>query len=81
MVDSISRWIPDRTPVQPKVGPSVPKPGANTNPYGASAAPVARAASQYDAVKQQLERSLNGAAEIAVSASYSGIDRQGKRSY
>jgi hypothetical protein len=75
--DDLTRWwAPNKVPSAPKEAPGVPLPGANTNPYGGSAAPVMRAASQFDAVKQQLDRSLNDAADTAVSASYAGIAKQ-----
>lgn len=70
------RWLPDRTPVQPKRGPSVPLPTfSKVVPKPASS--VSRAASQYDAVRRQLSCSgLNDAALGAVEASYPGIDKQ-----
>jgi hypothetical protein len=77
MVDEISRWAPDRTPAQPKVGPKVAMPtGANTNPYG-PAADISRAPSQYSAVRKQLDASgLNDGALTAIEAGYPGIDKQ-----
>jgi hypothetical protein len=83
MVDEISRWVPDRTPVEPKRGPTVVLPSFdNTKPNPATKARVPRFGDQVDAVRGQLRGSgLNAAALNAIEAGNAGIDRQRKRSY
>jgi hypothetical protein len=77
----IDRWMPDRTPVEPKRGPKVTLPTfSNVVPKPAST--ISRADGQYDAVRRQLSSSgLNDAALGAVEAGYPGIDKQRRRSY
>jgi hypothetical protein len=76
------RWTAGRdAPVQPKRGPSVPKPtAANTSPYQPATTVSLAGGSQYDAVRRQISASgLNDAAQQAVEQSYAGIDAQRSR--
>jgi hypothetical protein len=72
----IDRWMPDRTPVQPKRGPAMTLPTfENVVPKPAST--ISRADGQYEAVRRQLASSgLNDAALGAIEAGNSGIDQQ-----
>jgi hypothetical protein len=75
----IDRWMPDRTPVQPKRGPKVTLP-TFSNVVPRPATTVSRADGQYDAVRRQLASSgLNDAALGAIEAGNSGIDQQRRR--
>jgi hypothetical protein len=75
------RWLPDRTPVEPKRGPKVTLP-TFSNVVPRPATTVSRADSQYDAVRGQLSSSgLNDAALGAIEAGNSGIDQQRRRGY
>jgi hypothetical protein len=68
------RWLPDRTPVQPKRGPKVTLPTfSNVVPKPAST--ISRANGQYDAVRRQLASTgLNDAALGAIEAADRIID-------
>ena len=75
------RWLPDRTPVQPKRGPDVPLPTFNnTKPGTATKVKVPRFGDQVDAVRMR-GSGLDITALTAIEAGYPGIDKQRSRGY